>query len=183
MIDLTKVKNITQLLAQALSVPVIRANQTMKQPNYPFGMWQVLIVNNDAPYMDTVIKTVKPVPEIEEPETEVDSGIIVTRYTNARATLSLTFLGNSEHYYQLHELAKSARDWFNSTVGSDALSAEGFTASPLGDVSDRTSFLEPAWEIRIGFDVRLESKGSQIEELTAIENIEINGNELALTGV
>ncbi|EKO51240.1 hypothetical protein LEP1GSC127_2963 [Leptospira kirschneri str. 200801925] len=123
-------------------------DQNVDTPEYPFGSYKVLVLNQDATKSaSSWIETVDP-----------DQFKQVSR-KNQQASISMTFL-HDKSIATCWDLSEKALDWFDSIEGLTECEKFGITPHLInGDVQDRTTVLESVqYEYKTGFDVMFKSR-------------------------
>ena len=136
-----------------LGCPIVRANQTAKMPDMPYGRYTITTpatANNGTygEYEDG--KARKPVKQI----------------------WSLTF--ESEKYEEAVNLANKARSWFEY-VGQIVLTDNDVIVESVGAIGDRSNLLTVEYQYSYGFDVTFWAYDEiEIPEGEVIESVELD---------
>lgn len=148
-------KNIREIVINGLSdylgCPVIRANQNVAPPKYPYGSFKVIT------------------PKSENKGTwqEHDDGISRKAVLQ---TLSFTFQSNKED--ESIELAHKAHDWLDY-AGTTYLNDNNIIVQSVTGVTNRDNFLTTEYEYRNGFDCFLwlydEIEKTNVETIESID--------------
>lgn len=146
-IRLTVVKN----LKNYVGCPIVRANQTAKMPDMPYGRYTITTpatVNNGTygEYEDNIAR--KPVKQI----------------------WSLTFESNK--FEEALNLANKARSWFEY-AGTTILNDNDVIIENVGAIGDRSNLLTVEYQYSYGFDITFgvmdEIEIPEMEEIRSIE--------------
>ncbi|MCH1910652.1 hypothetical protein L9Z41_16850 [Leptospira noguchii] len=147
------IKSVIDSLVTALSVDypdviIQLADQDFDKPEYPYGTYKILVLNQDPPHSASSW--------IEATSAEDFKQVF---RKNQTASISLAFLHNSS-ISTCWDLCQMAVDWFDSIQGMTECEKFGITPQLItGDVQDRTTVLESTqYEYKAGFDVMFRSR-------------------------
>ena len=149
----TVVKN----LKEYLGIPIVRANQTAKMPEMPYGRYTITTIataNNGTygEYEDGVAR--KPI----------------------KQHWSLIF--ESEKYEEAVSYANKARTWFDY-VGTTILNDNDVIVENVGAIGDRSNLLTVEYQYSYGFDVTFWAYDEvEMPEVETIESIDLGNGAI-----
>lgn len=149
----TVVKN----LKEYLGIPIVRANQTAKMPDMPYGRYTITTIataNNGTygEYEDGIAR--KPVKQM----------------------WSLIF--ESEKYEEAVNFANKARSWFDY-AGKLILNDNNVIVENVGAISDRSSLLSVEYQYSYGFDVTFWAYDEvEMPEVETIETVDLGNGDI-----
>ncbi|UOG61433.1 phage neck terminator protein [Leptospira noguchii] len=165
--DIRSVMNKLQasLEAEYPGIKVKLGDQNVDTPEYPFGSYKVLVLNQDG--------TKSASSWIETVDTDLFKQVL---RKNQKASISITFLHN-QSIATCWDLSEKALDWFDSMDGLNECEKFGITPQLItADVQDRTTVLESVqYEYKTGFDVMFKSRKlseTQIQATASIPSVE-----------
>lgn len=140
MIEITK--SIIALVAVELAIPIIRKDQGGKMPSGNFAAYKVMSVNGEKWNSKRVIDNPDPLK-------------ITERYSKTSvAVVSLSFYSLTS-IADIHTLAEKAVD-FLQVKGREQLDHLNVIVDlDNGNITDRTTYIEPIYEYQIGFDFKI----------------------------
>ena len=154
LIDYDKMREIIKNgLETHLKVPVIRGNQTAKQPDYPFVSYNITTIagaNNGT---------------WQQHEDGIDRKLV-------RSIWSFSVLAQS--WNKSVSLANKTREWIDR-AGRLILSDNGITVQSIGEITNRDNILTVEYECKNGFDVVFyvyDETANTIEQSSYIESAE-----------
>jgi hypothetical protein len=148
-----------KLIADYIGITFVRAEQNGDRPALPFMEYKINIQADDPAYLDTVTNADHP----SDPEK-----IIVTSERGNKATVSLSFF--AKDYIDIWTYAELAKDYLESERGKEDIYALGiFPRIVSPEVNDRTSYLETAYEPRVGFDIAFDGNKVMTAETPAVD--------------
>lgn len=169
MIDFDRLRQVIEKMAEATTpLKIVRAGQNGPRPAYPLATYKVMQLNGWQPHQYFTSDALK----------EGDATtIVVSKFETLKVTISLNFsdFGKPDAIWAA---AKKAKDWLTSTAGEEFCETLEIVPRILGDINDRSAFMETDNELRIGFDIRLDCDNVTTEELEAMSKVVINGNEI-----
>ena len=123
----------------------IHADQEGPKPARPYGVYKIIYESVDSQHQNAR-KTIAAAP--------VPPYMVLKVLAEAsRATVSVNFVGDTPaQISEIREWARKTLDWFrwNKPVG--------YVVKILNpNVEDRSVYLSPDWEYKLGFDIRLDS--------------------------
>ena len=132
----------------------IRSEQGGKEPSYPYAVYKITS-NNLGDY-----RTWK---EIENPD---ETKYSEEYYRKESINVSVTVVGKK--IFDLYDISKKIYDYIN-IVSREVQQKNNFKLELLNSVQDRTLYLEPEYEYRVGFDFRIYSIGVLANTIDAID--------------
>ncbi len=149
------VKDLIKSLAENIDLVVIRSEQGGKQPAYPYGVYKVSGKNNGDYRSWKEIAILDPTKYKEEFSR-------LEEFSISLSFMSLTSLDSLWLY------ADKAYDYLN-VISRDRKQELGITVELLNAISDRTTYLDPVYEYKVGFDFKIKGVGKLERTLDAID--------------
>jgi len=149
------VKDLIQSLAESIGVTIIRAEQGGKQPDSPYGSYKAITKNNgNYGYQNEI--------EIEDPTKYKEE---FSRKEEFSVSLSFISIVSSD---DLWSLADQAFDYLN-VLSRERKQELEIAVEMLNTVSDRTVYLDPIYEYKVGFDIRVKGLGRLERTIDAVD--------------
>lgn len=157
------VKSLIGFLAENIDLVVIRSEQGGKQPAYPYGVYKVSGKNNGDYRSWKEIAILDPTKYKEEfsrlEEFTISLSFVNVPFGSAQGTNLIDGLWT---------LADKAYDYLN-VISRDRKQELGITVELLNAISDRTVYLDPVYEYKVGFDFKIKGVGKLERTLDAID--------------
>lgn len=141
MIDFDKIKTAIQLIAININTTIIRAEQEVLKQTYPYGVYKI-VSGQQSVGVDKLVENLT-LEKITIQTTRIQKSVV-----------SLTFLTNGQ-IGGVWDLSYSAIKYLESIDGLEAFSALEMSVKHNGAITDRTAFIEPVYEYRVGFDLNM----------------------------
>jgi hypothetical protein len=133
---------------------IIRSNQGGKEPVYPFGSYLVTSADIHNYRNRKEMENVDPTKYSER------------HYRKEFYNVSLTLVGKD--VFKLHEIAKKIYDYLN-IESRDFQRENNIKIEPLNQIADRTQFLDPEYQYRIGFDFQVRGIGTLDRTIDSVD--------------
>ena len=158
MITYSDIDDIIDNLTQALSITFYRADQRFMKPVRPYATYRILSDRPESLHQN----------HISSIEKDHDNATLKYR-EGSKATISLDFIGDRvAHMEILRTKASEAFNWFRFNRVKDR------TIRLLNpNVQDRNAFIDPRWEYKIGFDIRVDYTEIHSKDIESINTVEM----------
>lgn len=152
----TLFSNLKNYLAQSnLTLhDIIRAEQGGKKPNYPYAVYKITS-QNVGNYL------------IRKPKDNPDP----TKYSETyfrKQHINISFSLLNKEFENLYKIAHACYDYLD-VVSKDFQKENKIRIEILNNIDDRTIYLEPEYEYRVGFDFRIHLIGKLEFTLDAVD--------------
>lgn len=148
-------------LSTALAIPVLREDQKIQRPAYPYLSYKIMVQNQVGQKSAFVSY---------EQILDTNGNVDPTKFDKVTSkdeslTISVSIL-HDESLATIWDLANQGMDWIDSDTGMNACEAFGITPSLIsGDVQNRTvPFDNIRYDYKVGFDVMLRSRKIKTEQ-------------------
>jgi hypothetical protein len=149
---ITQIRTLLSTIATELEIPVLRKEQSVKKPVYPYMAWKILSVNGT----DYSIRETKPIAD--------ETKILYEHFKVQTAIVSLSFYHTESKKTDemnpldvCYNLANASMDYI-SILGREQIRTLGIVCENISQsVSDRTTYLDPIYEYQVGFDFRVKA--------------------------
>ena len=164
MIKFTEIKTIIIELMRVIDCPIIRLDQPGKQPDFPYGTYNILSDNPERGHQNYYYYTNR--------TNYKDKN--VTEKT--RTVLSFAFYDRNV-IDVIADKVKKSLEWFASIDGMGFCIVNGFAVNAAGPVQDRSIFIEDLyWRKSYGFDMNFDSSNQRIDSVEKIKKIALHPN-------
>ncbi len=156
MITYSDIDDIIDNLTQALSITFFRADQPFTKPSRVYAVYKLM--NTQAVSMHQN--------HTSSVEKDADNATLKVR-ENSKTIVSIDFIGEGVADMEIMRTkAGEALNWFrfNRVAGRTIR-----LLSP--NVQDRNAFIDPRWEYKIGFDIRVDVTEIHSQDIEAIKEV------------
>lgn len=141
-------------------VTILRAEQMVKMPTYPYATYKELSTNVEPWVSNIKTRSYNPTSKI----------VTVSEYEASETTISVNVFSKS------HDEAKTKTEILWNALKSDAVNSKAKELNMsiilgLTNIQDRTIFLESNYEYRFGFDFILRSSKANTATYNSIEKV------------
>lgn len=141
-------------------VTILRAEQMVKMPTYPYATYKELSTNVEPWVSNIKTRSYNPTSKI----------VTVSEYEASETTISVNVFSKS------HDEAKTKTESLWNALKNDAVNLKAKELSMsiilgLTNIQDRTIFLESNYEYRFGFDFILRSSKANTATYNSIEKV------------
>ena len=162
---ITEITTILSELSTVLAIPVLRKEQSVKKLVYPYMAWKVLSQGGLDYSVYRMSDNVDPT-LVNRTWEKVQNAVMSLSFYDLESNTSN---GTRKPILELFEYANKALDWFGvsgrSFVGTHSVVIEVINQS----LSDRTAYIDPAYEYQVGFDFNLKKKRLVVETLPVLD--------------
>lgn len=162
---ITEITNILSELSTVLAIPVLRKEQSVKKPIYPYMAWKV-ISNNGLDYSIYRMSDNVDLTKVDKIWEKVQNAVVSLSFFDLESN---TNNGSRKPLLELFEFANRSLDWFGVS-GRDFIRSQFVVISVINQsLVDRTLYLDPIYEYQVGFDFIIYKKRFVVETVKTVD--------------
>lgn len=161
---ITPIRELLSNIADELETPVLRKEQSVKKPVYPYMAWKILSVSGT----DYSIREEIPIEDATKLKykwSKVQSAVVSLSFYNTEKNKT----AESNPLDVIYNHANSAMDYI-SILGREQIRTLGIVCENISQsVSDRTTYIDPIYEYQVGFDFRVRAVRTLMETVDVVD--------------
>jgi hypothetical protein len=171
---ISQIRELLSNIADKLEIPVLRKEQSVQKPVYPYMAWKILSVSGT----DYSIRKEIPIADATKLKYEwskVQTAVVSLSFYNTEKNKT----SESNPLDVIYNHANSAMDYI-SILGREQIRTLGIVCENISQsASDRTTYIDPIYEYQVGFDFRVKAVKT-VEQTVGAVNMDETLNRIEL---